>query len=267
MLSDPVQRAKYDLHHGFVEETKRSLTALNREQRQQAVKEKQLMAMDYQTKKKKEDNKTTNGVVVLSAMYGNFKAYVNSRKPIHRSATGNVMDATVQIQCMIEGSKLRIEGGSSKTVTCGGLYNPSFDEHGTLAHTKTQEEPRLCVRYMFKGHQHQVVVTDQQELVLPLVSHRLDITQWCHYKSSKSSKNKGRKKSKMDKKNEKAEKVLWGCVNRPTQIREEAKVNHDRDTAAAQARNEGTYQRSICVVTVVTAVAAGVLVYLYRSKK
>jgi curved DNA-binding protein CbpA len=184
VLSDPVERRQYDLEQGFAEKSQANLSALHHEQRQQAEKEIELMNVTYATCCNAEEN--VRGVIITSARYGALAKYVNSRKPIERAATGKTIDVKLQLQCMVESSALYLEGGVSKVISCRGLFNPSD-------HPEAGSEPHLCVRYSFRGAQHQVVVSDRQELKIPLRGHQLSAGQQEPQSRNKSSKKRSRR--------------------------------------------------------------------------
>ena len=198
VLSDSVQRSRYDLKHGFVATTHSSLSSYHQGQKEQALKEVELMAVTYKSKRKAE--KVANGIIITSAKYGAINSFVDTRRSISKSSSGNTMDVKVQLQCMVEASTLYIEDGQSKTITCRGVYNPSFnasDNTSSSRRRQRRQDTRMCVRYEFQGKHHQVVVDDCQELKIPMRAHQLSsnqISKKFRTRSSSENKEKGETK-------------------------------------------------------------------------
>jgi len=71
------------------------------------------------------------------------------------------MDATIPLQCMVDESCLVIKGGESKA-WLSGFYDPCLGE-----------KKQLCVRYMFWGRLHEVVINDDEQLKIPQRAHLL----------------------------------------------------------------------------------------------
>ena len=86
---------------------------------------------------------------------------------VQGQAIGPVIDVSVPIQCLVEGSQLHMEGGESKAWEVG-FYDPSTaqkEEEAGLKHVPTctkdggfldSKSHRLAVRYFFRGALHQV---------------------------------------------------------------------------------------------------------------
>ena len=210
VLHDRVLRAEYDLAQGFVEKSDANLAALHVQQRVQAQKDIELMQVTYESRRAAEDE--CRGVVVVSAVYGALQNYVNTRRSIAKSATGSTLDVTVQVQCAIEASTLYVEGGVSKVAALRGMFNPcaageqpgverddgsrvGLNRAGSSSATTTRavggsNDPRLCVRYLFRGKQHQASVGDCEELKIPMRSHQLAASQQFKIRRRKKKKNR-----------------------------------------------------------------------------
>ena len=168
ILSDSVQRAKYDLEQGFVENTKESKIDLYEKQKHQAEGEIALMKETYESKLKFEQERKGGGIVITSALYGPLKSYIDTSKPIQKGiapSKGTLIDAKVQLQCKVIDSELRLDAGISKALTCRGLYDPSKSE-------SERQYLRLCVRYEFRGQPHQALVHDLVDLRIPTKAHK-----------------------------------------------------------------------------------------------
>ena len=106
-----------------------------------------------------------------------------------KSSTGPVLDVTMQVQCAVQASTLYLKLGVSKFLL-RGVFNPV---HSNTHKQKTSaKRPRLCVRYLFRGKQHQVNVSDCEELKIPMRSHQLGDSQ--HFKVPRKKKKTRRQK-------------------------------------------------------------------------
>jgi len=284
VLSDPVRRARYDLEHGFVERTETSVSALHREQKQQAQKELRLMNVTYTSKRSSEE--ACNGVIITNAMYGAMKSYVNPRRSVEKAATGHLIDVTVQLQCAVESSTLYLEGGVCKTISCRGLYDPS-EQPGRLG----RHEPRLCVRYTFRGKLHQIVVSDQQELKIPMRAHQLSASQHNANKKGKRPRRSSRSERKRSASDRSQRKMMsCGGTLPPTQTDAAARVHvenpeekhaaYDCHSVTSPKKEEErkeeeeedaqisvTSSSNIFVASMVTVLAAGFLVYFFSRRR
>ena len=163
-------------------------------------------------------------MVVVSAVYGSLENYVNTRRSIGKSASGPTLDVTVQVQCAIDASTLYVEGGVSKAAALRGLFNPCVSEtssnrrgrknfHCSDGASVKNYNLRLCVRYLFRGKQHQVSVGDHEELKIPMRSHQLATSQQFKIRRRK------KRKSLRDNKNTTASRMTVqrrGQVEEPT---------------------------------------------------
>ena len=241
VLSDPVQRSRYDLKHGFVATTHSSVSSYHQGQKEQALKEVELMAVTYKSKRKAE--KAANGIIITSAKYGAINSFVDKGRSISKSSSGNTLDVKVQLQCMVEASTLYIEDGQSKTITCRGVYNPSFnpsDNSSSSRRRQRRQGTRLCVRYEFQGKHHQVVVEDCQELKIPMRKHQVPSNQI----SKKSRRSSGEHKD--------------------TPPPSSTNVSNSN----AKPSNDSSTARQIVAVTLITTLAAGLLaLFLVKRNK
>ena len=175
VLNDSVLRAEYDLANGFMESSSANLAALHIQQRNQAMKDIELMQVTYESRRIAEED--CRGVVILSAFYGALHNYVNTRRSITKSSVGPTLDVTVQVQCAVEASTLYVEGGISKVAALRGFYHPSMGDLPKVKSDRSGDRygsgPRLCIRYLFRGKQHQASVGDCEELKIPMRSHQL----------------------------------------------------------------------------------------------
>jgi curved DNA-binding protein CbpA len=240
VLSDPVQRSRYDLKHGFVATTHSSVSSYHQGQKEQALKEVELMAVTYKSKRKAE--KAANGIIITSAKYGAINSFVDKGRSISRSSSGNTMDVKVQLQCMVEASTLYIEDGQSKTITCRGVYNPSFNLSDNTSSSSRRRQrrqgTRLCVRYEFQGKHHQVIVEDCQELKIPMRKHQVPSNQI----SKKSRRSSGEHK--------------------------DTPPPSSTNVSNSNAKPDSSTARQIVAVTLITTLAAGLLaLFLVKRNK
>ncbi len=79
-----------------------------------------------------------------------------------------IVDVTIPVQCLVEDpSRLILYEGSKSSLA--GFFDPCFAD----AKEGGSETNHLLVRYSYKGHLHQVVISDQEQLRLPKNTHRL----------------------------------------------------------------------------------------------
>ena len=166
-LCDPVKRSLYDMVNGFKTRDDGQLKAMAILKMEEARRSVELMQVTVMSKRAQEMVK--GGLVVQSAFYGAVPEYLSMEDTIDAQATGEVVDVSVPIQCLVEESQLHMEGGESKVWEVG-FYDPDFSSASTLGINETTEH-RLAVRYYFKGVLHQAIVGDLQELRAPMRAH------------------------------------------------------------------------------------------------
>ena len=98
------------------------------------------------------------GLVINEACYGKMSVAGNRR--INPSPSDDVIDVRLQLQCLIQDSKLIVPNGSKSELN--GFYDPSVGQ-----------AKWLYIAYDFRGFQHEVVVSDSQQLAIPKESHRI----------------------------------------------------------------------------------------------
>jgi curved DNA-binding protein CbpA len=272
VLSDPVKRINYNIERGFIKISKESVSEFHRNQKQQALQDISLMKVTYKTKREAE--KAANGVIITSAKYGSLKSYVPSQKSIQKAAVGRIIDAKVQLQCMVDKSTLYIEGGSSKIYTCRGLYNPCTGSR--------RDTVKLCVRYDFHGLPHQVIVSDEQELKIPMRAHQLSLPS----ASQKLRKKRRRSSTTKVEQAEPSEPPPPPPPSKPLNvssldleevIREKDSGHHlmaNNSPSKKEANDDDnqswqtvTTTQKLFVASVVTTLAAGIFVYLFTSRR
>ncbi|GAB6019049.1 hypothetical protein CHUAL_000676 [Chamberlinius hualienensis] len=115
-----------------------------------------LMQKTYERIVETEEKK--NGLVIIKAIYGNLQ---KSESDSGSSTGQEVIDVTVQLQCLVKDSKLIIYESSKCQLP--GFYDPCVGE-----------EKSLLIKYKFHNLQHEVTITDDQMIRLPKQSHRID---------------------------------------------------------------------------------------------
>lgn len=170
LLSDDAKRILWDLKHHIYcpEEAERKLVELQELQHLRTERDRENMQIEYAEKVRKEN--TSDGVVVLCALYGNLSL---SRSLLDKHYTGIIeeqhlegpyVDVTVPLQCHIDDSRFVFAGGASSSFEqLRGFYNPAPLLSGS--------DVALYVLYRFRGHLHEVTVSDCSKLTLPLRSH------------------------------------------------------------------------------------------------
>lgn len=181
-LSDPTRRLLYDLRNfGYS-----TLCALDKGgtsrveaeakllelQKQQA--ERDLVNMEVQLQKVVRREKSSRGILVKQAFYGDLRlrpeslcdGLAGTRTIEREDLVGPVLDVVTPLQCLVEQHTIVLPGGaSSSKADLPGFYNPSPLD--------TEVELSLYVLYEFKGHQHEVFISDRETLSMPLRKHVL----------------------------------------------------------------------------------------------
>lgn len=163
VLSDPVERATYDMVEGFQKSTGENLDIINKKNKEDAERAIQLMKHTYKSIVERE--KKCHGIIIKEARYGAIPTYVRKDKSI-RSQCLHVptIDVKIPVQCQVDpNSKLYINAGESKR-WCSGFYDP-------IGRADSNTERNLIVRYKFRGKMHQVIVGDKASLQMPLKAH------------------------------------------------------------------------------------------------
>lgn len=101
----------------------------------------------------------SGGLIILTAYYGCFPLYIDPFLPLIEQSTGNIIDVTVPLQCMIISSQLICNDTRGKS-WLPGFYDPC-----------TGLDKKLVFRYVFKGHEHQAIIKDNETFRAPLKEH------------------------------------------------------------------------------------------------
>ena len=187
ILSDPVKRRTYDMLQGFRKANRdgEDYGELMAEKRRRAADEIENMIVSVEQSKAVEQER--NGLIIISAVYGQMGGAVDSLSTLDDQADefGKTLDVSDPLQCKVEFSELRLEGGKPK-FWLPGFYDPC-----------PQEEKQLCVRYMFRGRLHEITVGDTDGLKIPMRSHLLGggITFGRHDGKAAKSKRRRRRRS------------------------------------------------------------------------
>ncbi|KAI8974740.1 hypothetical protein BDB01DRAFT_853779 [Pilobolus umbonatus] len=119
------------------------------EKRKQEAMDAQLIMNDVSTRKKAQEEKKKDGLVIVKAWYGD----------LDNESDEGVIDVTTVIQTLVHESRLTIPGGYSKTNILG-FYDPCLGE-----------KKKLRVQYRFRHRLHQVTVEDTAALICPVEAH------------------------------------------------------------------------------------------------
>ena len=163
ILSNPVERALYDMEEGFQESTEENLEKINQINKENAKLAIELMEEAYNDSYQREKSK--NGIIIKEARYGAVPSYVKKDQSIKSQCRhGPTIDVKIPMQIKVnDHSKLYINTNNSKRWLTG-FYDPIGEEDLIT-------ERRLIVRYKFRGKMHQVIVGDIASLQMPLKAH------------------------------------------------------------------------------------------------
>ncbi|KAL0093828.1 hypothetical protein F4703DRAFT_1831829 [Phycomyces blakesleeanus] len=117
--------------------------------RKQEALDAQLLMADIGQRKRNQEEKKEDGLVIEEAVYGNLNGQDEDEK----------VDVTLVVQTLVNESRLTIPGGHSKTSILG-FYDPCLGEH-----------KQLKVRYRFRHRLHEAIVEDTAHLICPMQSH------------------------------------------------------------------------------------------------
>eukprot|EP00823_Brevimastigomonas_motovehiculus_P002143 TRINITY_DN1361_c0_g1_i1.p1 TRINITY_DN1361_c0_g1~~TRINITY_DN1361_c0_g1_i1.p1 ORF type:complete len:307 (-),score=115.21 TRINITY_DN1361_c0_g1_i1:234-1154(-) len=151
ILSNEVTRALYDMSKNYKKDNAKERAELNHKHRLEVEKfssvleERAVIMREYANK--------SNGLVILEARYGNLSGQM-----------GEYIDVTAAVQCLATNDQLLIHGGKSKQ-WLDGFYDPNPSSPNELE-----------VIYRMKSSLHHVIVSDDQELWLPRIEHRVTDT-------------------------------------------------------------------------------------------
>jgi len=166
VLSDPLTRALYDLHAGFVpdsEETHARIARLKRKDAQRAV---ATMEETVAAIRAREESVPGGGLLILEARYGDLSV---SEAAASRAVSAPYIDVTVPLQYQVSESALTSAPGGASLAWLEGFYDPSMGAN--------PQANRLRVRYKFLGLMHQAEFADNEQIVIPLQEHDIE-EQW-----------------------------------------------------------------------------------------
>ncbi|GFT79687.1 dnaJ homolog subfamily C member 11 [Nephila pilipes] len=113
-----------------------------------------LMQETYRRIKSEEERK--NGVVIKLAVYGSAENISNLNLDQIGSQL-DVLDVTVQLQCLVKDSKLILPNRSKSNLP--GFYDPCLGE-----------EKLLRIEYLFRNKSHSITVSDNEMLRIPRIT-------------------------------------------------------------------------------------------------
>ncbi|XP_024367053.1 chaperone protein dnaJ 13 [Physcomitrium patens] len=136
-----------------------------------ASSEKAQLLLKNVAERKKQKQAKRQGLVILSATYGDIKAYERGLKRVDEDASNEdddadlpppYLDVTIPIQFLVDDfGQLRLHDGVKKAGLMG-FCDPC-----------PGEAKQLKVAYSYLGHQYEVVVGDYDEMRIPQETHRL----------------------------------------------------------------------------------------------
>ena len=162
-LSNETRRIIYDIRREGREVSAEDCQRLLKLQKEQATRDIENMKLEHQRISEREKRK--NGITIVKAFYGDLRLKQGGHfETMEDSLVGPFIDVSVPLQCAVDSHKLILPGGVAKA-DLPGFYNPI---------PLTEEADRPCalyVQYDFKGFRHEVSVSDNDALWLPLKGH------------------------------------------------------------------------------------------------
>eukprot|EP01112_Ceratiomyxa_fruticulosa_P013359 TRINITY_DN3758_c0_g3_i1.p1 TRINITY_DN3758_c0_g3~~TRINITY_DN3758_c0_g3_i1.p1 ORF type:complete len:569 (+),score=106.21 TRINITY_DN3758_c0_g3_i1:375-2081(+) len=144
-----------------------ALRKMNREAVLKARKksEEEIRALTQTVVIKREQEEGNNGLIIMKAYYGKVvdpqTGEAISREVLQQSLEeGIVVDVSIPLQYYVNESKLLLESHSKAVLF--GFYDPAI-----------KEQKELFVQYLFGRSLHEVIISDEEELRLPLKSHTI----------------------------------------------------------------------------------------------
>ena len=164
-LSNETRRIIYDIRREGRDVSAEDCQRLLHLQREQAQRDIENMRLEYQRITDREKRK--NGIVIQRALYGDLRVKPGSSGWASEgddALVGPWVDVAMPLQCAVDSHKLILPGGVAKA-DLPGFYNPI---------PLIEERPcALYVLYDFKGLRHEVSISDNDALWLPLKGHAL----------------------------------------------------------------------------------------------
>ncbi|XP_014250725.1 dnaJ homolog subfamily C member 11 [Cimex lectularius] len=130
------------------------------EKRREAQAATNLMSVTFARIRAEEEAR--KGLVIVSAEYGRITAPTSGVSSTD-GRSEEIIDVTVQLQCLVKDSKLVIHNSTKSQLP--GFYDPCVGE-----------DKCLCVQYLFHNHLHQTTISDNEALRIPRQSHRVNPT-------------------------------------------------------------------------------------------
>ncbi|KAL8276647.1 hypothetical protein RQP46_010915 [Phenoliferia psychrophenolica] len=116
--------------------------------------------LEEHARKKMEQERNSNGLVILEATYGVLESRPSALPPTgEEEKDPRWLDVTVTLSTLVTNSQLVIPSGRSKAALLG-FYDCAMGEPKTLR-----------IRYLFKGREHLVEVEDTGAVAAPLRAH------------------------------------------------------------------------------------------------
>jgi len=151
-LTDPVARACYEIAtDGSEEITEEQYERVAKLKKEASDSMMPMLEMQFETVRDIELNREGGGLVVISALYGNFDG----------NRTDSFVDVTIQIQVMVEDSKLILHR-EGNYCWLEGFHDPCYGEDKVLK-----------LRYLFHEEVHECVFEDGDPIFAPLPSHSI----------------------------------------------------------------------------------------------
>jgi len=155
-LTDPVARACYEIatdgSDEITEEQYKRVATLKKEASDSMM---PMLEMQFETIREIELNREGGGLVVISALYGNFE----------EPGVDSFVDVTIQVQVMVEDSKLILHR-EGNYCWLEGFHDPCYGE-----------DKLLKLRYLFNEEVHECEFQDGDPIFAPLPSHSITAQQ------------------------------------------------------------------------------------------
>lgn len=174
LLSNEYERSRYDFIYGFSDssECKKTLN-LQREKALLLIKN---MEKTASLRAEEELQKGNEGLFIIEAYYGVIPQYILWNDNIKSQALGKLEDVKIQIQMLIENSCIEFINSINIIYI---IVKDSNGEGATLTripgfYDLSEGDPkRLIIRYTYWGKKHQLNISDDESLRMPLKSHQV----------------------------------------------------------------------------------------------
>jgi hypothetical protein len=165
-LSNETRRIIYDIRIEGREVSVEDCARLLKLQKAQATRDIENMKIEHGKVVERERRK--HGIVIVKALYGDLRREAGSENIDFNGEhlVGPFVDVAIPLQCAVDSHKLILPGGVAKA-DLPGFYNP-------IPLIEAAERPcALYLQYDFKGFRHEVTVSENDALWIPLKGHAI----------------------------------------------------------------------------------------------